>query len=395
MHTNWTRPEADFAAPPTRGIIIPSGGTVLVTNAYIVIKILREFHNCKLPIDVVYNGPKELDEQTKRVLESKWENVSVIDAQDFPYPAHHRPVAVEHFVFKTYAFYHARFDQVLVLDSDSLPLRDPEELFNSREFQRSGNLFWADFSSKFPSKAYALFGLPTPEPSAHWLRTTESGEFLFDRRVLADVAEWIWFVNSVGPSGIYKYMWGDKDTFQLAFNLAGKGDAFRQVPQYPRALLCKVPGVGDKYDHVGMLQSDMAGKPMFAHRTHVGKFRPHDKRSCYGINYISVPLSEQRGKTLHGWGVFPDGVKDIIDIRPRDSCNFTRPVYYNEECGADVESTAFPFPVFSIEDFDEPMKEVVYASYRAFWEVKALVKQGEILAHTCKTYDLGGKGNDC
>ncbi len=40
--------------------------------------------------------------------------------------------------------------------------------------------------------------------------------------------EWLWFLNS-HPETIYKLMYGDKDTFRLAFALAGKESAYHQV----------------------------------------------------------------------------------------------------------------------------------------------------------------------
>ena len=48
------------------------------------------------------------------------------------------------------------------------------------------------------------------------------------RNLHADVLEWLWFVNS-HPEVIYKLMYGDKDTFRLAFALAGKSNFFEQV----------------------------------------------------------------------------------------------------------------------------------------------------------------------
>ena len=44
----------------------------------------------------------------------------------------------------------------------------------------------------------------------------------------ADVLEWLWFLNA-HPGVTYKNMYGDKDTFRLAFNLAGKASAFWQA----------------------------------------------------------------------------------------------------------------------------------------------------------------------
>ena len=37
--------------------------------------------------------------------------------------------------------------------------------------------------------------------------------------------EWLWFLNS-HPRPVKKWMWGDKDTYRLAFALADKADDY-------------------------------------------------------------------------------------------------------------------------------------------------------------------------
>lgn len=44
----------------------------------------------------------------------------------------------------------------------------------------------------------------------------------------ADVLEWLWFLNS-HRKPVFDWMWGDKDTYRLAFALAGKADSFQLV----------------------------------------------------------------------------------------------------------------------------------------------------------------------
>lgn len=69
----------------------------------------------------------------------------------------------------------------------------------------------------------------------------------FDARRVrhADVLEWLWFLNS-HRKPVFDWMWGDKDTYRLAFALAGKADSFQlvcfQTSHGPHALcLCLVP----------------------------------------------------------------------------------------------------------------------------------------------------------
>jgi hypothetical protein len=42
------------------------------------------------------------------------------------------------------------------------------------------------------------------------------------------VLEWLWYLNS-HPEVVYKSMHGDKDSFRLAFALAGKAANYTQV----------------------------------------------------------------------------------------------------------------------------------------------------------------------
>jgi hypothetical protein len=59
-------------------------------------------------------------------------------------------------------------------------------------------------------------------------RDTESGQLLFDLVKHADVAEWALWVNSFGDT-LYKAVWGDKDTYSMAFAVAGKAHVFNQL----------------------------------------------------------------------------------------------------------------------------------------------------------------------
>ena len=45
-----------------------------------------------------------------------------------------------------------------------------------------------------------------------------------------DVLEWIMFLN-LHADMLYSIIWGDKDTYRLAFHLAGKARGFSQVQE--------------------------------------------------------------------------------------------------------------------------------------------------------------------
>ena len=50
--------------------------------------------------------------------------------------------------------------QVLLLDADSQPLKDPATLFDLASFQEHGNLFWSDFWSEGFAEASQAPELP-------------------------------------------------------------------------------------------------------------------------------------------------------------------------------------------------------------------------------------------
>ena len=60
-------------------------------------------------------------------------------------------------------------------------------------------------------------------------RYAESGAVLVDRSRHLDMLEWAWWLNAMGDGLTYKYMYGDKDAFGVAFALAGKPKSYYQV----------------------------------------------------------------------------------------------------------------------------------------------------------------------
>ena len=43
---------------------------------------------------------------------------------------------------KAYALLHSRFREVLLLDADNVPVRNPEYLFDTPDYTAAGTLFW-------------------------------------------------------------------------------------------------------------------------------------------------------------------------------------------------------------------------------------------------------------
>ena len=136
--------------------------------------------------------------------------VTLLDASLVQLPSHHRPmnwtqeigvtkyVHATGFSFKAYALaFVTTFDEVLILDSDNLPLQNPERLFSSPQYLQKGSSFWPDWWQRSKTQtipfwldvdpfAYNTFGLSAPwEVSTHPMTATESGTMLVDRSASA------------------------------------------------------------------------------------------------------------------------------------------------------------------------------------------------------------------
>ncbi|MEM7147549.1 MAG: hypothetical protein AAF591_20705, partial [Verrucomicrobiota bacterium] len=140
------------------------------------------------------------------------------------------------------------FREVIFLDADNVPLIDPEALFDTIEYREHGALFWPDywiFEASDP--IWQICGI-----QADRRRQFESGQIVIDkRRCWESLMLCRWYNEHSGF--YYKYILGDKDTFQLAFLKIGKSFA---MPQRD------IQNLSD----VVMCQHDFQGGRIFQHR---------------------------------------------------------------------------------------------------------------------------------
>uniref|UniRef100_A0A383VV11 Mannosyltransferase putative-domain-containing protein n=1 Tax=Tetradesmus obliquus TaxID=3088 RepID=A0A383VV11_TETOB len=277
-----------------RGIIINAGGPNLISSTIVTLKVLREVLNCSLPVELVWHATEEMDNATIAALRRRWGPIVGINLDSMPWPSHHRAKEVvqqpnwnQGFFGKVMSLTASSFASALLLDADSMPLANPEGLLDDASFTTTGNLFFPDFwstpaNSQQRSLAYDMVGLEHDEAQAllaagkgRLQRDTESGQLLFDLVKHADVAEWALSINSFGDV-LYKALWGDKDTYSMAFAVAGKAHLFNQLQVPPGAALTwrnsslLVKATQQKtagWQLAGMLQFDAAGQPAFLHRT--------------------------------------------------------------------------------------------------------------------------------
>lgn len=250
---------ASMPSPPTiadrRGIVICAGNIRYFTCAWVCINMLRQL-GCTLPIELWHRGPAELDHRMRQLVEPL--DVRCIDALTV---AREHPVRrLNGWGLKAFALVHSSFGQVLFLDADNVPVRDPTYLFDTIAYHESGAIFWPDFGRTHESApVWHSCGIPEPKTPEF-----ESGQIVVDRRRCWRALRLaLWFNEH--DDFYYRYVYGDKETFHLAFKKLGM--PFTLVPHAIHRLQST------------MCQHDLDGRRLFQHRN-------TDKWDVFGRNMV-------------------------------------------------------------------------------------------------------------
>jgi len=227
-----------------RGIVMCAGGPRYFACAWVCIKMLRRL-GCQLPIQVWHLGSQEMDQRMCSLLSSL--GAECVDASKvrkrFPMRV------MGGWELKPYAIIHSPFRKVLFLDADNVPVVNPEFLFQTQEFEKTGAIFWPDFEHSRQEKTLAIWrSCSLREPKE---REFESGQILVDKKGCWRALQLtLWFNDN--SDFYYRHVHGDKETFHLAF---------RKVRQ-PYSLVSKpierLAGT--------MCQHDFRGRRIFQHR---------------------------------------------------------------------------------------------------------------------------------
>lgn len=234
-----------------RGIVVVGGGRYFV-SAYVTIRVLREV-GCTLPIELWHlNGEitPEMD-AILRPLGVTFRNADSPDEVSFRFLSHWW----RGWQLKAYALRYCSFREVLLLDADSYPVRNPEFLFDWRQYRERGAIFWPDLAKHadmVPQHAFEVFGCD-PFPGL----PTESGQIMLNRELCWRELNLALHYNAHADF-VYKIIYGDKDTYPVAWSRLGRKHA-RMFPMV-------------RFDTVALLQADDKGQTLFVHRVH-DKFR--------------------------------------------------------------------------------------------------------------------------
>jgi hypothetical protein len=224
-----------------RGIVISGGGQKYFPLAYAAIANLRRL-GCSLPIELWHLGEAEMTPQWRLAVE-RLGDVSVVDA------AQTGPGAriLAGWESKPYSMLYCSFAEVLYLDADNLAASDPKFLFDDADYRVAGAVFWPDLPNGrewIPGETWDTAGILNREGPAF-----ETGQILVNKRRYWRELQVTMHLNEYSDCW-YEYVYGDKDTFKLAWHKCGQGYVM------PTASRWRKPAI---------IQTDLQDRPLFYH----------------------------------------------------------------------------------------------------------------------------------
>ncbi|ORX39591.1 mannosyltransferase putative-domain-containing protein [Kockovaella imperatae] len=198
-----------------RGIVLTAGNRDTVERSKFLLKQLKRV-GVTLPVEVFHFPGEFGDWQERREIERLGGTVKAVQGLE------KEENLWKNFHLKGLAIVQSSFQEVLYLDSDNVPLRDPSHLFDGPLYIAHGRAaFWPDLYKDHPSNAiWRLVGQQCTLD--HW--TIESGQLVVDKggnHGLNYAALLIAAYMQRSHEFWFHMAGGDKDTFRWAFEILG------------------------------------------------------------------------------------------------------------------------------------------------------------------------------
>ncbi|MCS7168056.1 MAG: hypothetical protein RMI91_12030 [Gemmatales bacterium] len=230
-----------------RGIVIAGGGLKYFPSVWVNVHLVWDF-GCKLPIQLWYLGDGKCDPYMRRLLKPL--GVECVDARRLEKDIPCRILCG--WELKPDSTLHSPFAQVVFLDADNGPVRDPTYLFDTPQFHEHGAIFWPDYACwTLKPEVWTIFGMDWMVPRAHEEVAFESGQYLIDKtRCWRELRMALWYAEH--SDYVFRIVYGDKECFHLTWRLLGTEYA---RPTHP-------PG----WNQHTIVQYDLEGRVVFQHR---------------------------------------------------------------------------------------------------------------------------------
>lgn len=193
-----------------RGVVIAGGGAAYFPSLYVTVRALRHV-GWEGPVQAWYLGRADELPPARRALLGR-HGVECVDADEVR--RRHPCRILNGWELKAFAVLHAPFQEVLSLDADCYPVRDPSALFDDPGYRRTGAVFWPDLRDGPPLDERPFGVVPSGRASV------ESGQFLVDKRLCWRPLQLAWWYNDHSDWS-YLHGYGDKHTLEVAWARCG------------------------------------------------------------------------------------------------------------------------------------------------------------------------------
>jgi hypothetical protein len=191
--------------------------------AICLIQIIRHL-GCNLPIEIFY-GNKELGINTINIFQ-RHKNVNCINLNSFG-----SNFNFSGYQIKPFSILFSSFEEVILLDADSIVFQNIENLFYDRKYLDTGSLFFYDQQNKRIHKNNTIKFINTNISDSFSVNYSEmfyeqcSSLLVFNKK-----KKWLSLLGICGLNYVYentyKYVFGDKDTFWLGCMLFNQDFSF-------------------------------------------------------------------------------------------------------------------------------------------------------------------------
>lgn len=273
-------PQMSFIAEPIEsghGIVACAGNfrALELLSGLLWVRELERVQGLRaLPVEWYYVGDMEMDADLREYVKKRLGNIRFIDCAEH----YHDPKLLRGFQIKSFALSRTKFHHAVFLDSDCIPVEHPTKIFSSNSYKEKGNMFWPDFAQNWgamsrrvlhKSKTFRKVLDSLPGKNERDLQVlldipeAESGQLFIDTVRFRDVLQVAWLLNEKSKI-FYKFTYGDKNLFMIAFYLTGNIDSYNQVSAQPFTFR----NINGRHEAIGQTNPFDSSKAMFVHRTH-------------------------------------------------------------------------------------------------------------------------------
>jgi len=204
------------------GVVIVAGGQYFAP-AILTLRMLRR-SGSRLPVQVFLQSRTEYEPDIcEHVLPALGAECFVLES----FLTRKSPLKISHYQLKVLAVLFSSYETAVLLDSDCMPLRDPNELLTAEPFSSSGLVSWPDYWIATEDPVfYMIAGLPD-FPKGMPARASESGQLLISKKIHLPTLLLAAYYNIYGPGFYYPILSqgaageGDKETFLAAAVVLG------------------------------------------------------------------------------------------------------------------------------------------------------------------------------